>query len=95
MGWTRDGKSLISGSEGGTIKIYNLINKSFTRELNTRQDSIDVVYGYSFARDSQIIAVLSIDPSIKVFDCQDNSLLFHLEGPEQGSSLMFKTSPYF
>lgn len=94
MNWGSDGNSIVSGSEGGTIKVYDLLKKEFRSEIATRADSVDVIYGYSYSPDTGVIAAISVDPSIKVYNSKTKSLLCELQGPELGKIQPVFTNNY-
>lgn len=67
--------------------MYDLLRKQIKNEIATRPDSVDVIYGYSYSVETGIIAALSVDPSIKIYDCNTNNLLFELQGPDLGKKI--------
>ena len=85
VAWSNNDKYIVSGSEGGTIKVFDIQTRNFVQEISTRENQVDVIYGVSVANNSPIIAALSVDPSIKVYDYNKNVLLHLFEGSEQGN----------
>ena len=72
--------------------MYDLLRKQIKNEIATRPDSVDVIYGYSYSVETGIIAALSVDPSIKIYDCNTNNLLFELQGPDLGKKIPVQRS---
>lgn len=94
IGWSDDETSIVSGTEGGTIKVFDLQDFNFKREMTTRPDSVDVIYGYSHAAEVGVIAAISIDPSIKIYNYNTKELLFELEGHDQGNKISNSGNAY-
>jgi WD40 repeat protein/tRNA A-37 threonylcarbamoyl transferase component Bud32 len=85
---TPDGKTLASGGEDGTIRLWNLQ----TGELkNTFKGHTSAVYVLVFSPDGQALASGSADESIKLWNLQTGGLIHTLSGRAKGISAITMT----
>jgi WD40 repeat protein len=86
-GWIRkvafspDGQTLVSSSEDGTIKLWNLPSGEYQ---STLCESTDSVYGVTFSPDGQLLANGGNDCMIRIWDAVNGNCLQVLQGHTGG-----------
>jgi WD40 repeat protein len=86
-GWVRkiafspDGQTLISSSEDGTIKLWNLPSGEYQ---STLCESTDSVYGVTFSPDGRLLANGGNDCTIRIWDAVNGDCLQVLQGHTGG-----------
>jgi WD40 repeat protein/tRNA A-37 threonylcarbamoyl transferase component Bud32 len=75
--WSPDGKSLASGSEDQTVKLWDAQSGQTRLTIHEHTDS---VWGVSFSPDGKKLASASWDNSVRVWDAENGELLMTLQG---------------
>ncbi|NEO61171.1 MAG: WD40 repeat domain-containing protein [Moorea sp. SIO4G2] len=76
VSFSPNGKSLASGGEDSTVKLWNLE----TTEAQILNGHLDIVISVSFSPDGKILASASNDRTVKLWKVADGTLLQTLEG---------------
>ena len=77
MAFSPDGQRLASGSDDGTVKLWD---SATGKELFARKGHDDLVYSVAFSPDGQRLASGSKDKTVKIWDSVTGKELFSLKG---------------
>ena len=69
LSFSPDGKTIVSGGEDGSIRIWNLSNNKVSPFIKEHSDAVKMV---KFSPDGQLFASASLDKTVKIWDIQGN-----------------------
>lgn len=85
---TPDGKTLASGGDDGTIRLWNLQTGELKKTFKGHKSAVSVLV---FSPDGQTLATGSADESIKLWNLQTGGLIHTLSGRSKGISAITMT----
>jgi len=98
---TSDSRFIISGSGGGSLKVFDLSTKQQVHRLQKAHEGQFIVSTFlnllagilsvALTPDNKYIVSASYDKSIKVFDLQTKQLVHHFRNAHEGNDILFQS----